>query len=69
MKGNNSLRVMQILWRLSRLFVRVRAWRACGVCVQMWACVRRSRRATLEETTLNLNAGERDKDASTGLSS
>lgn len=37
--------------------------------VQMWACVRRSRRATLEETTLNLNAGERDKDASTGLSS
>lgn len=35
MKGNSSPRVMQILWRLSRLFVCVQAWRACGVCTDV----------------------------------
>lgn len=66
MKGNNSLRGMQILWWLSRLFVCVQAWRVCDVCVcidvGVWT-------AQQERNVWGDHFKPEDKDASTGSSS
>lgn len=64
MKGNNSLRVMQILWWLSRLFLCVQARRVWCVCIDVGVWT-----AQQERNVWGNHFKPEDKDACTGSSS